>query len=195
MDLAKKIKIRFRTWVAWCRQWPLVLVAFAITVFFQLIVLTWQVVGSEWVLHRGITVRLKVDPAGSYDFFRGPYFEFIPSVFRHSFPSSRSILAGDQVVVGPTDRQNTQWAILSTAPTGNVPYYRVMVKSSNAGYFFLTPPFLRIYLDTDAMAAVRKGLNKGRNGQKEPIYLIVKHYKEHAMISGLQVGTRNFYQK
>jgi len=164
-----------------------------VTVSLQGIVLVWQIAESEWVLHRGVTVHLRVDPADDYDFIRGNYFEFIPSVFRHSFPSGRTILAGDEVIVGTTDSQHTQWAILSEVPSGNRPYYRVTVKSANDGYFFLTPPFRRIYLDDEVLAAVTQSLSHRKTGEKESIYLIVKHYKDHAMISGIQVGNRSFY--
>ncbi|NBV83433.1 hypothetical protein EBR57_04855 [bacterium] len=195
MDLAQTLADGFRRVLNRCRKWPLMLIAVGITISMQSIVLVWQIVESEWVLHNGFTVHLRVDPADNYDFVRGNYFEFIPSVFRHSFPSGRDIVAGDEVIVGTTDPQHTQWAILASEPGGNRPYYRVTVKSANDGYYFLTPPFRRIYLDDDALSAVTKSLSHRKAGEKESIYLIVKHYKDHAMISGIQVGNHSFYQR
>ncbi len=171
----------------WFKKIPIIPTLVGMAIGSQLLVILGLGISSEWIVRRGTIVRLQVDAIDAYDPFRGHYFEFVPMVFRHSFPSSMAISAGDTVIVGPTDKDVSQWAILTAPPAGDTPYYRVRVESSNNGYFFLSPPFKQIYLDSDEMERLRKRLGKARRGQKVPMTLIVRHRGDHAIILGLQV--------
>lgn len=193
MDIKKLIRWNWAPLKRWIGRLPTVKIAVGVVILAQSIAIGWRVVESEWILSRGITVRLAIEAEDPYDPIRGNYFSFIPNVFRHSFKSSLPIVAGDRVWVGTVDSKQSQWAILDSVPTTNVPYYRVVVKSSNHQQFFLSPPFRRIYLNDDAKAAVLKAVSMPK-GRRIPIFLIVKHSGNRSIISGIQVGPQYFFQ-
>lgn len=160
----------------------------------QCVALVWFVAQSEWILHRGTLISLAVDPIDDFEPFQGVYFEFVPTVFRHSFPSAKALSVGQKVAVIPVDSAQTQWAILPAVPSTNIPYFVLPIKSANSGNFFIEPPFNRIVLDHASREAVSHAIGDGKSPKKAFIFILIRQYKDHSIIQGIQVGNRRFYQ-
>lgn len=191
--MASKKLVQIRAWItSKVKTAPWLIIGMVFVVGAQLTVVSWRIIRSEWIIANGITVKLAVEASDVYDPFRGNYFGFIPTLFRHSFPSGLPIFVGDQVIVGALNNRHSDWAILESVPTDNMPYYRVTVQSANDGQFFLSPPFRRMYLDDEAKAAVLAALTP--RGPKVPICLVIKHHGDRSILEGIQVGNQVYLQ-
>ncbi|NBV41827.1 hypothetical protein EBR96_03560, partial [bacterium] len=96
------------------RYWARVdlrILALTSTIVAQLVLLIWIIGNGEWILHRGVQVRLQIEALDPYDPVRGNRFEFVPSIFRHSFPCQAPIAPGQMVMVAPTEKGFSNWAV------------------------------------------------------------------------------------
>jgi len=188
--MVKKIRLILSAWLDRVTDVATPMAVLVVAIGLQLGVMLVHIIESEWTLHYGEMIKLAIDPIDPFDPFRGAYFEFIPQVFRHSFPSRQPMSVGDQVIVVAVDPKRTQWAISADRPRSNQPYFRLTIKSANGNNFFIAPPFRRVILDDESKQIVKEAFGNGRSPKHGAIYLLVRQRGDHAMIQGIQVGNR-----